>query len=295
MQRLPNLICPGAMKSGTTTLFDIVKQHPDIFVPAKKELHFFSDAYEKGLKYYSKYFKDAGSQKYRIDITPYYMFPETVPGRIFESCGKDVKFIFILRNPVDRAYSMHFMRKNMLVESKSFEKAIGLEEKRISKNSTFQRRYSYISRGYYYAQIKKFLDYYPIENMHFIIFERFTEDMEGETRRLFRFLNIDENVIINYDVWANKPMKYKNDRLYNLFKKTVKGAMLLPYRLLKKIIGEKSVKKIRNTLTTQEENKNYPVKNIRTCKTLMKQYVDDIHKLEELTGEDLAFWIRKYL
>ena len=72
-RRLPNLICPGAQKSGTTTLFDILVQHPEIYKPKIKEQHFFDLNYDKGMNYYSQFYEEVKDEKYIPDFSPFYL------------------------------------------------------------------------------------------------------------------------------------------------------------------------------------------------------------------------------
>ena len=79
---LPNFLCVGAQKAGTTTLYDILKQHPNIYLPKVKELHFFDkdDRYKLGLEWLTKYFVNGyKNQKAVGEITPSYLFYEKVP------------------------------------------------------------------------------------------------------------------------------------------------------------------------------------------------------------------------
>ena len=101
-----NFFCIGTQKSGTTTLHDILSQHPDIFLSEQKETHFFcrTDFYNKGYDWYKKsYFKNANDIEYIGEIDPDYLFFEKTIERIAENCSvSDTKFIVVLRNPVDR-------------------------------------------------------------------------------------------------------------------------------------------------------------------------------------------------
>ena len=124
---LPNFMCIGASKSGTTSLYDILKQHSNIFLPTFKEPHFFdiSPVYEHGISWYDKtYFSGVKKEKCIGDFTPTYLFDKYAPERILSSLGKNVKFIIILRNPVDRAYSHYLHSKRDLHEHLSFEDAL---------------------------------------------------------------------------------------------------------------------------------------------------------------------------
>ena len=92
---LPNFMCLGAAKSGTTTLYDILRQHPDIYIPAFKEPHFFDipENYKNGIEWYKRnYFRNA-NKKIIADFTPSYFFEKEAPKRIFKNLGRDMKFL----------------------------------------------------------------------------------------------------------------------------------------------------------------------------------------------------------
>jgi len=145
MKRAPNFIVVGAAKSGTTSLFHYLNQHPDVFIPDKKECRFFSQmpggfkgpgdehVNETIIRTYSEYlelFKEAKSETALGDVSPDYMFYyQNSIKNIKETLGQ-VKIIIVLRNPVFRAFSqyMHFRRDGR--ENLSFEEALTQEESR---------------------------------------------------------------------------------------------------------------------------------------------------------------------
>ena len=105
LRMLPDFVIIGAQKSGTSSLYDFVVQHPAILPAAKKELHYFSLGYKKGEYWYRLRFPIRASQKLLSgEASPIYLFYPMVPGRM-KKLLPDVKLIVILRNPVDRAYS----------------------------------------------------------------------------------------------------------------------------------------------------------------------------------------------
>lgn len=77
-------------------------------MPYIKELHFFDneEKYLKGISWYEKeFFSEVKGEKVIRDITPIYMYLDYIPQRIYNALGENIKFIFMLRNPIDRAYS----------------------------------------------------------------------------------------------------------------------------------------------------------------------------------------------
>ena len=138
---LPNYMFLGAAKSATTTYYDILKNHNEVFVPKFKEPHFFNfdNNFYKGIDWYSQtYFGNVSGEKAIIDFTPTYLYSNLCAERIFNCLGPKMKFVVILRNPVDRAYSHYNHSVRDGHEEKSFIDAINLEAKRIDK---FKKRF----------------------------------------------------------------------------------------------------------------------------------------------------------
>lgn len=200
---LPNFICPGAQKSAITTLYDLLRQHPDVYLPDVKELHFFDNEenYSKGISWYEKeFFSEVKGEKVIGDITPIYMYLDYIPQRIYNALGENIKFIFMLRNPIDRAYSHYWMSYRRGYEKESFEKAIELEKDRIRIGNFEKINFSYVERGFYSNQIKRYIKYFPKKNMKFIIFEDFIKNIPQIMKEIFSFLEIEPICSINYNI-----------------------------------------------------------------------------------------------
>jgi len=104
---LPDFLCVGVEKSGTTSLYDLLKQHSDIGLSSHKETHFFNTHWHKGLHWYQEKFHHLNETSCKVigEITPaYHRFDEVIP-RIKETLGEDIKIIFMLREPRRRAFS----------------------------------------------------------------------------------------------------------------------------------------------------------------------------------------------
>ena len=97
--KLPNFIICGTQKGGTSALYYFLKEHPEIYLSPKKEVHYFDLNYQKGLKWYEKHFKGASSKYKAIgEASPLYMYLEEVPERIHKTLP-DAKLIFITESP----------------------------------------------------------------------------------------------------------------------------------------------------------------------------------------------------
>lgn len=127
MKQVLDFMIIGAQKSGTTTLFALLKQHKDIYMPPEKELPFFGAKRESigWSRYIEEYFRenDLAEEKLWGTATPQYMSSEEFAEKIYH-VSPDIKLIAILRNPLERAYSHYQMSKKREKEKRSFEEAL---------------------------------------------------------------------------------------------------------------------------------------------------------------------------
>jgi len=200
---LPNFICVGAERAGTTPLWRVLRQHPDVFMPEHKETHFFTRLYDKNplVLYEAQYFGACRGQRAIGEATPEYMrFPE-VPGLLRKALGPDLKLIFCLRDPIRRAFSQYLLRCRLLEENESFARALALESRRIEANRYRGTRAAYVGGSLYARQIGHFLEVFPKENMFFMVLEEdFAEARAGTVARLCDFLGVRSDVPLNLEV-----------------------------------------------------------------------------------------------
>ena len=221
---LPNFMCIGAAKSGTTSLYDILRQHSKVFIPSFKEPHFFDipSVYQHGIEWYQKtYFKDLKNEICIGDFSPTYLFDEYAAQRIWNDLGPKMKFIIILRNPVDRAYSHYLHSKRDEHEDFSFKDALSLEEKRVNKNDYLAYlRLSYIGQGMYFEMLQRYFKLFPRDNFLIINFEQeFVIQRDNTINKILDFLALD-NEGINVNISSNKASKARSIWLKRLMKKT---------------------------------------------------------------------------
>jgi hypothetical protein len=168
----------GAPKSGTTALFHYLRHHPGIFIPAQKELAFFSEEelFAQGWqKFAVPYFHGAPTNRLWGKITPEYMrHPCVVPKRLYQTMPL-VKLIVLLRNPIDRAFSHYRMglKRNWKGQSaQSFEQMVSRETS--SKVDLSSHQANIITLGLYATILKAFLQYFPPEQLLVV----FADDLE---------------------------------------------------------------------------------------------------------------------
>ncbi len=186
---LPNFIVIGAAKSGTTTLYNYLDSHPCIAMSAIKEPCFFDHnvSWEKGWDWYRKLF--AHAQQFQIcgeASTNYTRFPQVtgVPEKI-ANYMPDIKLIYIIRDPVERAYS-HYVHRHVkeLFPGKPFRQ--GFEE--FVANDPMC-----IDSSDYLMQIKQYLRYFSKEQLLVIRFDDLVKSAETVLTQVFLFLSVDPN------------------------------------------------------------------------------------------------------
>jgi len=269
----PNFLCIGAQKAGTTFLFDILKRHPDIYLPEAKELHFFDrdEEYDKGILWYQDaHFKGAENHKCIGEVTPSYIFFESVPERILKDLGSNIKFIILLRNPVDRAYSHYWMQFKRKQETLPFMEALKLEPERTAQGYFGKTRFSYVSRGFYSEQIRRYLNYFSLNNMKFVIFEEFIQDIPRKIGEILNFLSCSQYPGTEGLEWNKvNSSKLKLAQYFSGF---------LLNRQYVSAVSQIGLKR------------GYPSMRLKYRKILAEIFRNDIRTLESLIHKDLSLW-----
>ena len=191
---LPNFLIIGSQKSGTTSLYHVLSQHPQIFMPARKEINFFfhQAEYDKGFKHYLSHFAPAPNSAIAVgEASPGYICHPLSPGRIHRLLP-DVKLILTVRHPIERAYSQYWDNRRSLSEPRSFEQTI-----KTALEATYHpERLGYFSRGTYMQYINRYLDRFPQDNLLVLPFEDLRQNPTSFYRRIFTFLGVDPDAHI---------------------------------------------------------------------------------------------------
>ncbi len=202
---LPDFIIIGAQRAGTTSLYAYVTRHPQVLNSSKKEVHYFDINYQKSDLWYRTHFPLVNSLKNGAYITgeasPSYLFHPQCPERIRDRIPK-VKFIVLLRNPVDRAISHYFHEVRNKRESLSIKEALKKEEERMSRecqkmlkdpnyDGFAYRHFSYKNRGIYVDQLRRYLQIFPSNQMLILRAEDLFSDPQKVMRDVYAYLNIN--------------------------------------------------------------------------------------------------------
>lgn len=187
----PDFLGIGAMKSGTTWLYENLYCHPEIFLPATKELYHFSIHFHKqSLKRYCANFSDAGERK-KGDITPGYGIINIDRIRYIKALNPDMRLIFLIRNPIYRTWSEAYM--NLVVKRQRALHDIDYGEFCSYIESDACRK-----RSDYAQIINNWLRFFPREQMFVGLYEEISDHPKQLLTNLFRFLGVTTDIDWKY-------------------------------------------------------------------------------------------------
>ena len=187
---LPDFLGLGTQKGGTTTLHRLLGQHPEVYLPACKEVHFFDQNYSSGEAWYREHFQGARADQRCGDITPFYLFHPDVPGRIHQHLPK-ARLIVLLRDPVERAISQVFHAQRLGFEPLPVEEALAAEQGRLATGDPYSfQKHSYLSRSRYLEQLDRYEALFPREQLLILRSEDLFSTPERIWQQLLSFLEL---------------------------------------------------------------------------------------------------------
>lgn len=178
---LPNFLVIGAPKCGTTSLHHYLRRHPDVYMPPRKELHFFSsEAWSQRLGWYESRFEAAPVRGEAS--TSYTMHPYVpgVPERISSLVPK-AKLVYILRDPIERVVAHYVEWLSLGFERRPLREAVGMLEE----------SNPYICSSLYASQLEAYLAFFPMEQILVLDQADLLERRESTLAEVFDFLGVD--------------------------------------------------------------------------------------------------------
>jgi hypothetical protein len=210
LRSLPDFLVIGAQRTGSSTVYNSLIQHPSVMPAIYKEIHYFDINFWRGVKWYKSHFplttrrriirSLSGRQIITGEASPYYLFHPAVPQRI-RRILPDAKFIVLLRNPVNRAYSHYHFMVAKGHEHLTFEDAIRVESDRLKDIddehfndpnffSASHRRYSYLARGRYAEQLRNWFKWFSKEQFLIVQSESLFNNAHEVLQEVGAFLNL---------------------------------------------------------------------------------------------------------
>lgn len=273
----PDFLVIGAQKSATSSLCDLLTQHPGVFLTEPKEPYFFShdEVYARGLPWYESLFAHAGDAvitgEGSTTYTQHGLYPRA-PERIALALP-DARLVYMVRDPIERIRShwMHLSTKG------------GREREPI--NTAVRNRPEYLDHSRYAAQLSHYRERYPEDRLLVLFFEEFRADPEGVTRRCLSFIGADPAQ------WT--PVDADRPRHRSAEGRTDTAAL----RPLRRIPGFDALRDLaptglRNTLRgiLKSPVESNPPFDIATRAWLIERLRDDAHQFLRSVGKPIDYW-----
>ena len=296
---MPNFLIIGAAKAGTTSLYHYLKQHPQIYMSPIKEPKFFAFEGEKlefrgpndreinrraitNIDTYRTLFKKASNESAIGEASNLYLYNLKAPGRIRHYVPR-VRLVAILRNPVDRAYSNFlYMHRRQLEPLPDFIQVLREEETRIHNN--WSPIWHYKQRGFYYIQLQRYFDLFDPIQIKVCLYEDLNTNPINLIQSICQFLGVDETFTPNVSTKHNISGLPRIKFLHYFSRKS---------KPIKSIVKQFLPVNLRDRISTYLRDM-YSVKpplpwEVR--QQLIKEYREDILKLQELIQRDLSGWL----
>ncbi len=298
--KLPNFLIIGAAKSGTTALYEYLKQHPQIYMSPIKEPHFFglegevlnfqgptAEQYENrsitNIEDYRALFQGVLDEVAIGEASNSYLYLPKAPERI-KYYIPSAKMIAILRNPVARAYSSFLaLMRGRKEPLNDFSRALREEEVRIRSNWGFLHRYQDL--GFYYVQLKRYFEIFDSTQIRVYLYGDLRDNPVRVLHDIFKFIGVDVAFVPDMSTKFNVSGIPKNKVLHNFLtgENSIKAVLrpFLPANLRSKLINRYYEKGLDKPQLSQELRHQ-----------LIHIYREDILKLQDLIQRDLSGWLK---
>ncbi|MEM6252081.1 MAG: sulfotransferase [Cyanobacteria bacterium P01_D01_bin.156] len=296
-QRQPTFLMIGVQKAGTTSIYNYLKQHPQVYMSPVKETGFFERDWEvapekvqrvkkNGIitwQQYQKLFDQANEQHIALgEASPNYMFHYRSSAEQIQRRLPQAKLIAILRDPVQRACSDYLM---------NLRDAIG-KQTPLAEQVRSRGDSSYVLlKGKYYAPIKHFIEVFGRSQVDVFLYDDLRQDARGFMRTLYQSIGVSADFVANTSKQAQTAQVPKSRRLNRLLKtqnpiRNIATGMMqivptdLRHQLRAKLINLNSQDKSQARFTDEDM-------------ILLRQYYrDDILQLQDLLQRDLSAWLQ---
>ncbi|HEX3911272.1 MAG TPA: sulfotransferase [Solirubrobacteraceae bacterium] len=311
--RVPDFFIAGHAKSGTTALYEMLREHPQIYMPALKEPQFFAPEMRAGherqfaglpqtLEQYAALFADAQPGQRAGEASPSYLRSPEAPGLIAEQ-RPDARIVALLREPASYLRSVHMQFVRAMIETEhDLGKALALEPARregrkLPRNAYLPQALRYSEHVRYAEQVRRYRSTFSDGQVLILIYDDFQRDNQATVREVLRFLEVDDTIALA-PVRANPSFAVRSQRLHRLTRavhlgqgpgsRAVKSGVntVFPRRLRESAFGP-ARRYVRRRVLFGET----PAVDERLMLELRRRYEPEVRALSECLGRDLvALW-----
>ena len=311
-RRYPDFFIVGHAKSGTTALYEMLRGHPDIFMPAVKEPQFFARNPPLGegeaprpifeqtglrpetLEDYLALFAPARADQLVGEGSTFYLWSRRAPGRI-AAAQPGARIIAILREPASFLRSLHLqMIQNQVEPERDLRRALELEDSRrhgrdIPPGANWPEALMYSERVRYVEQLRRYHAVFPREQVLVLIYEEFRRDNEGTLRQILRFLDVEENHVPE-PVSANPTVAVRSARLDTMSRRLAGRGRLarVAQRLIRGLTSSRQRRAVLYPLRRRVVYADPPPVDEALMAELRSRFRGEVLALGEYLGRDLV-------
>lgn len=295
---LPNFLIVGAVKCGTTSLYQYLNQHPDVFMSERKEPNFFTGPTHGNRVTEAEYhalFEPGASHKARGEASVAYLYDPVSPEAIHRTLGPDTRIVISIRNPVDAAYSLwgHMVRAGG--EKLPFQEALAAEPARLEDEAFRKSKvgwlysFAYADRARFAPQVERYLTRFGPDRVKVYVFEEFFRAPREHFADLCRFLGIDDAFVPEFRVY-NPTGPVLSTTLRDLLHEY--RPWKAPFKLLLPVRARKWIRTRVYWLNRRDDVK-LPALAPEVRAQVWALFEADVARLEQLLGRNLRdVWLR---
>jgi Sulfotransferase family len=307
--RVPDFFIVGHFKSGTTSLYEMLKQHPQLYMPDFKEPRFLASDWRATYKYkrgpaypetfeeYASLYAPAGPDQLAGEGSAGYLWSSAAAERIAE-LKPDARIIAILREPAAFLRSFHFQLLKSHIESKNdLRKALALEParrrgKRIPFRCHLPQLLLYSDQLRYTEQLQRYHSHFPREHVLVLIYDDFRADNDGTVKRVLRFLDVDDQQPIS-KIEVKVTQRYVRSQLVDdLTYWAPRGEGSLASRAGKAAVKAITPRGLRRSTIMALRRRvvvaELPAPDERLMREVRQRYKPEVEALSEYLGRDLV-------
>jgi hypothetical protein len=271
----PDFLYLGPDKSGSTWLYEVLKQHPECYVAPCKDIYYFDKYYDRGLEWYEAFFKDAPENARAIgELSHGYLFCEQAVERIGNDLP-DITLLATLRNPVERCFSHYLYLLSSGLVTGTFEEVL-------------KNRPGVIRSSLYSEPVSMYLSRFGKEQLHIFLFDDLKNNPKSFAVKVFDVLGLSETGHINYQKKVRAARKARSHFAARLAKQAAIFARDMGYA---ELVGSVKRGPLARMLYSDYKSGNKPVMSEDTRRYLTDLFRPDVLELEKILGIGLSHWL----
>ena len=290
---LPNFLIVGVQKAGTTSIYNYLQEHPQVYMSLIKETNFLEKDWENlppeqqnknGIVTLEKYAELFANVKDEIAIgeaSPNYLFHHESSAARIKKYVPNAKLIVVLRNPVERAYSDYLMHIRDAIGYRSLSEQI-----KHSSHKSFILR-----KGFYFESIKYYLEQFGQAQVKIFFYEDLCENPQVFMQEVYQYIGVNDDFLPNTTRKAQVAKIPKNKNINNLLQRK-NPLRNTAAKILKTVMPIEARQKLRDRLISlNSQTKQQAPLSAEERQQLIELYREDILQLQDLVGRDLSKWL----